>query len=384
MKENKNPVAGLDLSSIPTPCYIINTDLLESNLQVLHSVKEKTGCKVLLALKAFSMYSTFPLIRDYLDGTCASSPDEARLGKEEFKKEVHVCAPAYSNADIQDLVTCSSHITLNSFSQWQKYKSSIPDTISCGIRINPEYSEVKTALYNPCSQYSRLGVTIGNFKGQDLSGISGLHFHTLCEQNADALENTLEAVEAKFGPYLSRVDWVNFGGGHHITRPGYDIDKLVSLINNFKQKYQVQVILEPGEAIALNTGVTVASVLDIIKNEKDIALLDTSAAAHMPDVLEMPYRPSIIGAGDPDQHPHSYLLGGSTCLAGDIIGEYSFPEPLTAGSRLVFCDMAHYTMVKNNTFNGVRLPSIALYSSESGKLDVARTFGYSDFRNRLS
>ncbi len=370
-----------------TPCYVIDEGLLKKNLEVLDGVQKRTGCKIILALKGFSMFSTFDLVGQYLSGTTASSFNEARLGFEEFGKEVHLCAPAYKDDEFGRLLKYSSHIIFNSFSQWQHFKpviSGSAKTARCGLRINPEHSEVKTSIYDPCAVGSRLGIRSDQFKGVDLDGITGLHFHTLCELNSDALERTLEVVERKFGAVLRNMKWINFGGGHHITRPDYDIDKLCCLITDFQKKYDIEVYLEPGEAIALNTGVLVASVLDVVHNESDIAILDTSAATHMPDVLEMPYRPQIVGAGKSNEYAYTYRLGGSTCLAGDIIGEYSFPEPLKPGSRLIFKDMAHYTMVKNNTFNGVNLPSIAIYDSERDKLRVVREFGYEDYRNRLS
>ena len=382
--EGKDIIKNLDLNNIPTPCYLVNEEAIRDNCKKLYYIKEKTGCKILLALKGFAMFSAFSIIREYLDGVCASSPYEARLGKEEFKKEVHSYAPAYSDKDIKELIKFSNHIIFNSFSQFNKFKDQIPQNISCGIRINPEYSEVETPLYDPCYEYSRLGVTLENFKDQDLSGIDGLHFHALCEQNSDSLEHVLSAVETKFGEHIAKMKWINFGGGHHITRKDYDIEKLCTLINDFKNKYNVQVILEPGEAIALNTGVLIASVLDIIKNKIDIAILDTSTAAHMPDVLEMPYIPNIIGADKPDILPYNYRLAGLTCLAGDIIGDYSFKEPLKVGNRVIFCDMAHYTMVKNNTFNGVQLPSIILYNSDTDKIKHIKKFDYLDYKNRLS
>ncbi len=370
-----------------TPCYVVDEGLLRKNLRILKSVQDRTGCAIVLALKGFAMFSVFPVAREYLSGTTASSLDEARLGFEEFGGEVHVYAPAYKDAELEGILKYASHVNFNSFSQWERYKPLVRSRggkVKCGLRVNPEHSEVKVALYDPCAPGSRLGIKAEEFRGKDLEGITGLHFHTLCELNSDALERTLEAVEKKFGPYLDRMEWVNFGGGHHITRPDYDIDRLCRLVAGFREKYGVHVYLEPGEAIALNTGVLVASVLDIMPGSPEIAILDTSAAAHMPDVLEMPYRPGISGAEDPGRSPYTYRLGGLTCLAGDIIGEYSFPEPLKVGSRITFLDMAHYTMVKNNTFNGVRLPSIALYDPEKNEVRVVRKFGYEDYRNRLS
>jgi len=371
---------------IPTPCYVVDEAALEKNLRVLDSVQRRTGCKIIMALKGFAMFSVFPLIREYLHGVTASSLDEARLGFREFGGEVHVFAPAYRESEFDELLGYANHLVFNSFSQWNRFKGWVARSgrnIACGMRVNPEHSEVSVPLYDPCGPFSRLGVTRANFEADNLQGLSGLHFHTLCELNADSLARTLPVFEEKFGEFLQGMQWVNFGGGHHITRQDYDVDLLCRLIDDFKRRYPLEVYLEPGEAIALNTGVLVASVLDIVHNGMDIAILDTSAAAHMPDVLEMPYRPEIDGAGKPGDYPYTYRLGGMTCLAGDIIGDYSFPEPLSAGSRIVLLDMAHYTMVKNNTFNGVRLPSIAI-RDRSGAVRVIRQFGYEDYRNRLS
>lgn len=379
-------MARTEIIEAPTPCYIIEEDALLRNLKILGSVQEKTGCKIIMALKGFAMFGVFPLIRQYLCGVAASSIDEARLGYEEFGGEVHVCAPAYIESEFEELIAYSDHIIFNSFSQWKLYKPVVRKSsrkVTCGIRINPEHSEVKVPLYDPCGPFSRLGTTRDNFDENELDGITGLHFHNLCELNSDSLARTLKAVEDKFGSFFNRIRWINFGGGHHITRKDYDLDLLCGLITDIKKRYSLEVYLEPGEAIALNAGVLEASVLDIIHNKMEIAILDTSAAAHMPDVLEMPYRPEITGAGLPGEYPFTYRLGGMTCLAGDIIGDYSFPEPLKKGSRLVFQDMAHYTMVKNNTFNGIRLPSIAVRKS-SGELVVVRKFGYEDYKNRLS
>ncbi len=376
----------MTFSRIETPCYVVDQAALERNLRVLDSVQKRTGCKIIMALKSFAMFSVFPLVRQTLRGVAASSLDEARLGFEEFGGEVHVFSPAYKESEFKELLNYSDHLVFNSFSQWNRFKFQVldhPKDIRCGIRVNPEHSEVKVPIYDPCGLFSRLGVTRANFREEDLDGISGLHFHTLCELNSDSLKRTLAAFEEKFGPFLDGMQWVNFGGGHHITRKDYDVDLLCDVINDFKNRYPLEVYLEPGEAVALNTGVLIATVLDIIHNEMDIAILDTSAAAHMPDVLEMPYRPEIEGAGKPGEYPHTFRLGGLTCLAGDVIGDYSFPEPLKIGSRLVFLDMAHYTMVKNNTFNGVRLPSIAVMDDRE-EIRVVRKFGYEDYRNRLS
>lgn len=375
----------LDFHKLPTPCYIVDERLLKRNLEILDSVQQKTGCRILLALKGFSMYAVFPLIRKYLKGITASSLFEARLGFEEMGGEVHIYSPAYIEDEFDEIMKYCDHIVFNSFSQWRKYRDRVrnyPKPIECGIRVNPEYSEIETPIYNPCYAHSRLGVTLDNFRPDELDGFVGLHFHTMCEQNSDTLERTVRVIEEKFGPYIGRMKWVNFGGGHHITRTDYDLARLERTILAFRDKYGVDVYLEPGEAIALNTGYLVASVLDIVRNGMDIAILDTSAACHMPDVLEMPYRPNIIGAGKPGEYAHTYRLGGLTCLAGDVIGDYSFPEPLKPGDRLVFCDMAHYTMVKNNMFNGVNLPSIALFSEEDG-IRILKRFGYSDYKSRL-
>ena len=378
---------AIDFNALPTPCYVVDETLLKKNLEILQSVQQATGCRILLALKGFSMFAAFPLIGRYLAGITASSLNEARLGFEEMGKEVHIYSPAYIESEFDEIMSYCDHIVFNSFAQWQRYREKVrsfsPKRIECGIRINPEYSEVATPLYDPCGVFSRLGVTLANFRPDELLDLDGLHFHALCEQNSDTLERTVKAVDEKFGPWISQMKWLNFGGGHHITRPDYDLDTLIRSIRFIQDKYGVQVYLEPGEAIALNTGFLVSTVLDIVDNGMPIAILDTSAACHMPDVLEMPYRPAIIGAGLPGEKAYTARLGGPTCLAGDIIGDYSFDKPLQIGDRLVFCDMAHYTMVKNNTFNGVNLPSIAM-AREDGSLDVLHRFGYSDYRNRLS
>ncbi len=425
-------IAAIDLQDLPTPCYILDEAAFERNLKILDQVQERTGCKILLALKGFAAFSIFPQIRQHLSGVAASSLDEARLGFEEFGGEVHVCAPAYRDDEFDLLLGYVDHIIFNSFSQVDRFRPKVEEarksgmTVQCGIRVNPEHREVKVSIYDPCGPNSRLGTTLKNFlagvgeddvygdgdgssddndngfgNGDDsngaggdvgggagsdvgrLAGISGLHFHNLCELGADSLERTLAVFEEKFGKFLDRMEWVNFGGGHHITRPGYDIDLLCDLVNDFKDRHPLEVYLEPGEAVALNAGVLVAKVLDIVDNGIEIAILDTSAAAHMPDVLEMPYRPEIVGAGKPGEYPHTYRLGGMTCLAGDVIGDYSFPEPLKVGDRVVFLDMAHYTMVKNNTFNGMRLPTIAIRDM-AGNVRIVRKFGYQDYRDRLS
>ena len=375
-----------DLTTLPTPCYVLDETILRQNLGVLDSVQERTGCKIIMALKGFAMFAVFPLMRQHLCGVAASSLHEARLGFEEFGKEVHVFAAAFREPEFAELLSYSSHLVFNSFSQWTRFRPRVAGSknhVSCGIRVNPEHSEVKVALYDPCAPFSRLGVTRENFQANQLDGITGLHFHTLCELNADSLARTLTVFEDKFGGIIERMQWVNFGGGHHITRPDYDVDLLCGLITEFRERYPAEVYLEPGEAVVLNAGFLVTSVLDIIHNRMDLAIVDASAAAHTPDVLEMPYRPDIEGAGKSGEHPYTYRLGGLTCLAGDVFGDYAFPEPLRIGSRLIFTDMAHYTMVKNNTFNGVGLPSIAIRDAQ-GQIRVVRRFGYEDYRNRLS
>ncbi|MFZ1562851.1 MAG: carboxynorspermidine decarboxylase [Leptotrichiaceae bacterium] len=376
----------IDISSLPTPSYIVDERLLIKNLEKLKSIIDKTGCRILLAQKGFSMFYFYPLIKKYLNGTTASSLYEARLGFEEMGNETHIFNPSYREDEIDEILSMVDHIVFNSFNQWSKYKNIVKSherDISCGLRVNPEYSSVETEIYNPTGKFSRFGVTKVNFKEDELDGIDGLHFHALCEQNSDALEATLVAFEEKFGQYLHGMKWVNFGGGHHITRDDYDVEKLINCINHIKNKYNVEVYLEPGEAVALNTGFLVTEVLDTIYNEMDILLVDTSAACHMPDVIEMPYRPFIINSGIPNEKAYTYKLGGPTCLAGDVIGDYSFDNPINIGDKLIFTDMAHYSMVKNNTFNGINLPAIAVYTEKDG-VKVIKSFKYEDFRNRLS
>jgi carboxynorspermidine decarboxylase len=382
--------ARIDVSQVETPCFVTDLGALEDNLRIMQMIQERSGCKILLALKGFAQWSTFPLVKKYLVGATSSSVAEARLAREELGGEVHAYAPAYNEAEMEELVTLADHIVLNSPNQWRRHRPVIEAAraagrhLSCGLRVNPEHREVEVALYDPAAPCSRLGTTRANLKAEDLQGLDGLHFHTLCELGSDALQRTLAAFEEKFGEFIPGLSWVNFGGGHHVTRPGYDHDLLIRLIQDFRQRWGVTVYLEPGEAVALGTGVLVAQVQDIFENGMPIAILDTSATAHMPDVLEMPYRPMIIGGEKPGVHPHTYRLGGLTCLAGDVIGDYSFQEPLQIGDRLVFLDMAHYTMVKTSTFNGVRLPSIATHDPATGKIDVKRRFGYRDYRDRLS
>ncbi|APF23820.1 carboxynorspermidine decarboxylase [Clostridium butyricum] len=377
----------IDIDKLPSPCYIVDERLLRKNLEVLDYVQKESGANIILATKAFSMFSTFPLIGKYLKGVTSSSLFEARLGYEEMGKQVHIFSPAYREDEFEDIMKYSDHIIFNSFNQWKLYKDRVKNykdkKIQCGIRINPEYSEIETDIYNPCFENSRMGVTLKNFEENDLDGIDGLHFHTMCEQNSDTLARTIKVVDDKFGKYIKNMKWLNFGGGHHITRDDYDLKTLIESVLYMKNKYNIEIYLEPGEAVALNSGFLVSTVLDITNNGMDIAILDTSAACHMPDVLEMPYRPNIIGSGKPYEYEYTYRFGGPTCLAGDIIGDYSFKEPLKVGDKLIFCDMAIYSMVKNNTFNGINLPSIVKYSEENG-VEIIKEFGYEDFKGRLS
>lgn len=377
---------SINFNCLRTPCYVVDEELLIKNLTLLKEIEEKTGCHILLAQKGFSMYSVYPLIGEYLSGVTSSSLFEAKLGYEEMGKEVHIYAPAYREDEFDEILKYSDHIVFNSFNQWNKYKDKVRNypnkNIQCGIRINPEYSEIETDIYNPCIKYSRLGSTIDKFNEEDLEGIDGLHFHTMCEQNSDTLERTIKVVEEKFGKYFDRIKWINFGGGHHITREDYDVERLIRIILYIKEKYDLDIYLEPGEAVALNTGYLVSTILDIIKDDDmSLVIMDTSAACHMPDVIEMPYRPFILNSSEPFKKKYTYRLGGPTCLAGDIIGDYSFDKELKIGDKLVFTDMAHYSMVKNNTFNGINLPDIVLWKNNEKK--VVKKFGYDDFKRRL-
>ena len=375
----------IPIDDLHTPCYLTDARLLQKNTALLKQIQQRTGCKILLAQKAFSMFSAYPLIRDDLAGTTASGLFEAKLRREHFGKEVHVFSPAYTQEDFTQLLELCDHIVFNSFGQWKKYRQQVQDAtrnISCGIRINPGYAEVETDLYNPCISGSRMGVLLEQMEDDGFAGLDGIHFHTMCEQNSDVLERTLDHMLPQFDKWLKRCKWVNFGGGHHITRPDYDVERLVRCIEQVRDTYGVQVYLEPGEAVALNAGYLVATVLDVVHNGMDIAILDASAACHMPDVLEMPYRPHILYSGTAGEKAYTYRLAGNTCLAGDVIGDYSFDHQLQAGEKLVFCDMAIYSMVKNNTFNGVPLPDIALY--QNGHIDLVKRFGYADFEGRLS
>jgi carboxynorspermidine decarboxylase len=376
---------SIDVSGLETPCFVTDLGALEANLKVLAEVQRRAGCTILLALKGFAQWSTFPLVRRYLSGATASSVAEARLARELIGGEVHAYAPAYSDADMAELVTLADHVVLNSPGQWRRHRAALQRAaISAGLRVNHEHQEAEVALYDPAGACSRLGTTRANLSAADLDGIDGLHFHTLCQNNSDALERAVAAFENKFGDFIPQMQWVNFGGGHHITRPDYDIARLITIVRAFQERWNKRLYLEPGEAVALGAGVLVASVMDTFHNGIDIAILDTSATAHMPDTLEMPYRPVIVDAGDPGAKPYTYRLGGMTCLAGDVIGDYSFDRPLAVGDKLVFLDMAHYTMVKTTTFNGVRLPSIATHDPATKRITVHRRFGYSDYRDRLS
>ena len=377
-------IEKLDINSLPTPCYVVDEERIVRNLEILNNVERRTGCKILLAQKAFSCYHIYPKIREYVSGTACSGLYEARLGYEEMGGENHVFSAAYRENEIDEMISYCGHIIFNSFSQLDKYRDRV---LKAGrkfrLRVNPECSTQEGhEIYDPCSPKSRLGITNVNFDRNDLRGVSGLHFHTLCEQNSDALAETLDAVEQKFGDVLSSLEWINFGGGHHITRDDYDIPLLEKCIRRMQDKYGLEVFLEPGEAFALNAGYLVTEILDITRNDMPIAILDTSAACHMPDVLEMPYRPPLFGSGEAGSLEYTYRLGSQTCLAGDVIGEYSFDKPLEVGGRLVFGDMAIYSMVKNNTFNGMPLPSILLLKKD-GTTETLRSFSYEDFKCRL-
>ena len=376
----------MKINELPTPCYVIDENIIEENCKVLADVMKKTGCHVFLAQKAFSNYALYPLIGKYLSGTTASGLYEARLGREEMGRENHVFAPAYKDEDMDELVKICDHIVFNSISQLEKHKEKWRN-VSIGIRVNPEFSTQNGhEIYDPCGKGSRLGVTANLLRNADLTGIDGLHFHTLCEQNSDDLKKTLDVVEEKFDFLLRKVKWVNFGGGHHITRKDYDVELLCDCITHIKEKYNVKVYIEPGEAVALNAGYFITTVLDKVKNSGITCLiLDGSAACHMPDVLEMPYTPPLSEGSiiEIPEKEFDYRLGGNTCLAGDIIGNYRFDHDVQIGERLTFCDMAIYSMVKNNTFNGIPLPSI--YSMDrNGDCRLIKSFGYNDFKERLS
>ena len=375
-------------NELPTPCYVIQEEQLSQNLEILKGVMDRTGCKILLAQKAFSMYEVYPLIAQYLSGTTASGLYEAKLGAEEmgipFGKETHIFSPAYKEEEFEEILTYCDHIVFNSFEQLERFgKRAAEAGKSVGLRINPQYSTLEGhEIYDPCAAGSRLGVTVEKFRPELLEYVDGLHFHTLCEQDAQPLHDTLKEVERQFGEWLPKMKWLNFGGGHHITREGYDIALLERCICEMKEKYDLEIFLEPGEAVALNAGVLLTKVEEIVENSIQIAILDTSAACHMPDVLEMPYRPPLQDGYEAEEKEYTYRLAGPTCLAGDVIGDYSFEEPLKRGDTLTFEDMAIYTMVKNNTFNGMRLPAIVL-EDKDGECRVVRQFEYEDFKMRL-
>ncbi|WP_036478863.1 carboxynorspermidine decarboxylase [Myxosarcina sp. GI1] len=376
-----------DIEHLPSPCYIIDEDLLLKNLELLQSIQNYTECKIFLALKSFATWSTFPMVKRYLAGTAASSLYEARLGREEIGKELHVYSPAYKTSEFEQLVELADCIIFNSVEQWKKFRPTVQNSrkqISCGLRVNHGYSEVEIEIYNPARKGSRLGTPLEHIQEEDLEGLSGFHFHSLCEQNSDVLSRTLEIFEQKFSPFLKLLKWVNFGGGHYITAPNYNVSLLCDLIVDFKNKYDLDVYLEPGAAVVFNSGFLIATVLDVFSNETNIAILDTSATAHMPDVLEMPYRPHIIGSALPGKKAFTYRLGGTTCLAGDVIGDYSFDKPLAIGDRLIFTDMAQYTMVKTTMFNGLQHPAIAIKKAGTQEVKVIRNFDYEDYKSRLS
>jgi carboxynorspermidine decarboxylase len=380
-------LSNFDPTSVPSPCFVVDQEALERNAKILKHVADQSGAKVLLALKSYAYSDSFKLLKPYLSGVCASSPHEARLGFEKFGKEVHGYAPAFSEKDLIEFFKYSDHLVFNSLSQWQHHKDMIQQhapNLSVGLRINPEYSEAEVELYDPCAKGSRLGTPKRGIDTKLIQEFDGLHFHCLCEQGADVLQRTLEVVEKDFGEHLSSMNWLNFGGGHHITQPDYDVDLLIKLLQTFRDKYDLQIYIEPGEAIGIHTGALVTTVLDITNYGDPIAILDISATCHMPDILEMPYRPNISNSGLPDEKAHSYNLGGLSCLAGDIIGRYSFDQPLKIGDRLVFEDMSHYTMVKTTNFNGIQLPSIGLWNPSTRQFELTKSFDYSSYASRIS
>lgn len=374
-----------DMRALRTPYFLVDERCLLRNLEILKDTAERAGCKILLAQKAFSMYSVYPLMRKYLAGTTASGLYEAKLGAEHFGGETHIFSPAYREDEFEEILKYADDLVFNSPAQVKRFGQRAKDAgKSIGLRVNPECStQDGHEIYDPCAFGSRLGTTLANFDESILPLLDGLHFHTLCEQNSDALEVTVQAFEEKFGKYLYGMKWLNLGGGHHITREDYDIERLIRIVKHLREKYEVDVYLEPGEAAVLNAGFLVSRVLETVSNGIDIAILDTSAACHMPDVLEMPYRPPVKDSGQPNEKAYTYRLGGPTCLAGDVIGDYSFDKPLAAGDLVIFEDMALYTMVKTNTFNGMPLPGIA-YRNTAGEITIVRTFGYEDFQMRLS
>ncbi len=381
----------MDFNNIKTPFYICEEALLENNLKLLDYVQEKSGAKIILALKGFAMYSTFTLVSSYLKGCTASGLYEARLAFDEFKKynkeaEIHTYSPAFKPDEIQEIAKISNHIVFNSPNQLLKYHKivkKINPNIEISLRINPEISASPTDIYNPCGMYSRLGTTLNNFNEEVLHHVDGLNFHALCEQNVDALQEVLLAFEKNFSIYFKNLKYINFGGGHHITKKGYDVERLINIIQVFRKKYNLDVYLEPGEAVAWQTGSLVSSVLDIFENGMSIAILDTSAEAHMPDTLAMPYRADVRGSAKAGKKKYTYRLGGNTCLAGDIMGDYSFDEKLKIGGKIIFQDQIHYTFVKNTTFNGIKLPSLVILEKD-GSLKIIKEFGYQDYKQRLS
>ena len=383
----------VDYSQIPSPCFVLQEELLRKNLQLIDSVQKRAGCKIILALKGFSMYSAFPIVKEYLSGATASSLNEVKLINDFMGYKAHTYMPAYLDQEFTEIMERSSFITFNSLSQWERFRNRVEEFktnnpehfLSCGIRVNPQYSEVATEMYNPCVPGSRLGVTRDKLPDTLPEGIDGIHFHTLCENGSDTLERTLEALEVRFGDLLQQAKWLNMGGGHLMTREGYDIDKLIAVVSRMREKYNLEVILEPGSAIAWRTGELVTTVLDVMDSQGiQVAILDTSFAAHMPDTLEMPYKPVISGAyQDAVPGKPTYRMGGMTCLAGDFIGDYSFDEAIIAGDRLIFEDMIHYTMVKTTTFNGVNLPSIGIWTKDQ-EFKLIRSYGYESFKDRLS
>ena len=371
----------MDFDDIKTPFYLLKEQKLRKNLEILDQVQKRSGAKILLALKGFAFSGAFDLIREYLMGCCASGLHEARYSHEMLGLETHTYSPAFKDSEFDEIVSISNHIVFNSFSQWQKFKNKAVGKVSCGLRINPEVSASPTDLYNPCAAYSRLGITKKEFRDDLIDGIEGLHFHALCEQGANELEMVLDGFEKNFSYLLPKMKWVNFGGGHHITKDGYDVDKLIYLIKEFKDRYGVDIYLEPGEAVGWESGVLVSEVLDIVHNEIDIAILDISAEAHMPDTIIMPYRANIKGADKPNIKRYNYRITGNSCLAGDIMGDYSFDTPLKVGDRVIFEDQIHYTIVKNTTFNGVKLPDLVV-EKEDGSYKVVKEFGYEEYKRR--
>jgi carboxynorspermidine decarboxylase len=386
-KAANNKFLRLADSAMETPVYLLDETLIKENMQIMRYVKDRTGCRILHALKAYASFATFPVMSRYLDGTSASGLNEARLGHEEFKKEVHTFGAAYREKEFPEILKYSNAIIFNSFYQLQKYGNMAKKSrVEIGLRVNPGHAEVATEMYNPCAPYSRLGIIYAVFNEEFPKYkqiVDGLHFHAMCQQNSDVLERILKSFEKLYGKYIKGLKWVNFGGGHHITRADYDLERLIELIIAFKKKYGVQVYLEPGEASVYEAGVLISSVLDIVKNKMEIAIIDASAETHMPDVLLMPYRPTIMKSGRPDEKKYTYRIAGPSCLAGDVIGDYSFAKPLKREDKLIFTDMALYSIVKNTTFNGINLPDIAVIRDE-GKIEIVKKFGYKDYRDRQS